>query len=200
MKNIIYFLLLISTFSCSRETKNKSSATSKQDNIVEKIEDENSSRFSSGRSYNNIVDGIYSEMIKNDSTLKKFDEEYNASYKQSQKALDEQDEILRKPKQYFLYVSENISHLKDSAKKNELKNFIKNNSEIFKQRDLKLREKYLEINSNQNSINDAYFAFKVKKTLPEMIKYLKQNPGNLENINKEILEQKKFLEKIKSLK
>lgn len=199
MKNVIRLIVISTLISCSQKSENNSNEKPQQNNIVAEVETGSNSRFRSG-SYYDIVDALYFELIKNDVALKKLDEDYKKSLENSSNALNSASEVLKKPKKYFQLVNTKITQLKDSASKNQLNNLVKDEFGIYKVRDKNFRDKELLIDKNINLIENAYFAFKVKKTLPEMKKYLKQNPENFTKINEAIKEQQQFLQKMKNLK
>ena len=192
-------MVISAIISCSRKSKNNSNEKPEQNNIVAEVENGSNSSFRSG-SYYDIVDALYFELIKNDAALKKLDEEYQMAIKNSSDALHNEDEILDKPKKYFQLVNSEISKLKDSASKNQLNNLVKNDFDLYKVREQNLVDKELLINKNHQLIDNAYFIFKVKKTLPEIKKYLKQNPENYKKIDEAIKEQQQLFQKMKNLK
>ncbi len=199
MKKIFYIFAILGMLSCNRKGENKSANLPRQDNIVEDVESGSTSSFRSG-SYNDIVEALYLEVIKNDPTLKKLDEEFQNSIEKTADALKNEEEKLVKPQDYFEIIDNKIVALKDSSEKILLKKLVKDEFTLFKIQQKKWNEKQTEIDKNYKAINDAYFAFKVKKTLPEMKKYINQNPIKLENIDHSIQQQMSLLKKMKNLK
>lgn len=199
MKKIFYIFVILGILSCNKKGENNSAKLPKQDNIVADVESGSNSSFRSG-SYNDIVEALYLEVIKNDSTLKKLDEDFQNSIEKTAEALKDEQEKLDKPQDYFQIIDNKIVALKDSSEKILLNKLVKDEFAIFKIQQKRLYEKQTEIDKNYKAINDAYFAFKVKKTLPEMKKYINQNPIKLENIDQSIQQQISLLKKMENLK
>ena len=139
-------------------------------------------------------------MIKDDKVLKALDEEINLIRKNSDELISQKQELLDKPREYYGEVNREIAMIKDSILKKEMRNFIKESSANFtrKKKELELVIKNIEIKNG--TINDYYNFFKIKKTLPEIEKYQKQNPLKLEGLNKMLSDQNRLLEKLKNMK
>ena len=120
MKITIYFILFLSTVSCKRESKNELANAQKQDNLVANIDKENSSRFSREDS-DNITDLIYAEIIKNDATLKKLDEDQKNIHISSQRQIIAQQNLLDQPKNFFNSNNQEIDLFIDSELKLKIK-------------------------------------------------------------------------------
>ena len=91
-------------------------------------------------------------------------------------------------------------NITDSLLKKEMQNFIKPSLENFNKKKEDLRLIVLQIQRNNRKITEYYDAFKIKKTLPEIEKYQKQNSLNLNDLDKMISEQNHLLDKLKNLK
>ena len=194
MKNLLFISTLLLLFSCKEKTENAVVAA-ENSNVISSVGSQKGSRYSKGSS---LIDAIYFEMIKDDKVLKALDEEINLIRKSSDELISQKQELLIKPSEYYGEVNREIAMIKDSILKKEMRNFIKESSANFtrKEKELKIVSKDIEINNGR--INDYYNFFKIKKTLPEIEKYQKQNPLKLEELNKIVEDQNQLLEKLKN--
>ena len=196
MKNLLVITIAILLFSCKEKTENAVVAAEKS-NIVSSVSSQKGSRYSEGTS---LIDAIYFEIIKEDKELQLLDDEINLIGKNSYEHIKKKEELLDKPKEYFGEVNEKIAADKDSILKKQMQNFIKESSDHFTKSKQDLRLLISQIDSNNRSITQHYDFFKIRKTLPEIEKYQKQNPLKLEELKKIITDQNQLLEKLKNLK
>ena len=195
MKNLLIVTILLLVFSCKDKSANEIEA--QDDNVISSVESKSFTRYSKGSS---LIDEIYFELTKNDVRLKMLDDEINLIIKKSKELIAQKEKILEKPTEYFNNVNGKIMNITDSLLKKEMQNFIKPSLENFNKKKEDLRLIVMQIQRNNRKITEFYDAFKIKKTLPEIEKYQKQNPLNLNDLDKMISEQNHLLDKLKNLK
>ena len=195
MKNLLIVTILLLVFSCKDKSANE--IKSQNENVISSVESKSFTRYSKGSS---LIDEIYFELIKNDESLKMLDDKINLINKNSNELITQKEKILEKPTEYFDDVNSNIKNLTDSLLKKEMQNFVKLSLENFNKKKEELRLIVTQIQRNKRKITEFYDAFKIKKTLPEIEKYQKQNPLNLNDLDKLISEQNHLLDKLKNLK
>jgi hypothetical protein len=200
LKQTMKKILLASTLtllliSCG-ETKPKTNE------IVEKAAENTESSFPIKRlsKTQDILDGIYSEQIKNNEELKKLDEKVIAIQEDSRKMADIYKDIISNSEDYYKIAKNGAKIIRDSALKKEILNLVKNSSEKFSVKKKKLEELTRQVNYNHYRIYEFYDAFKIRKTLPEIEKYQNAHPLKTDSLNNFINKQNQLLNELKNLK
>ena len=76
---------------------------------------------------------------------------------------------------------------------------IKQSEERFNVQSKKLRELIAQAQLNQEKINDTYIIFKIRKTIPEIEKYQKDNPLELKILLTYIDKQTQLITELRKL-
>lgn len=195
MKKIIItstlFLLIVS---CNqKDAENK---------IVDTAAENTESSFPIKRMSNaqNILDGIYSELIKNDAELQKLDKKVNAITSDSKIMKELYSDIINNSNDYYNIAESNAKAINDSLLKKEILAIVTNSSEKFTQKKIKFEELVKQVNINNHKIYSFYQAFKIRKTLPEIEKYQNTHPLKTDSLNNFINKQNQLLNELKNLK
>ena len=193
MKKIILASTLIFIFSCKKDNpiENK---------IVEKAAENTESSFPIKRmSYSeDILNGMYSELMKNDSELKKLDDKINLLQQDSKKMKEIYQDVINNSDNYYTSAQNKAKTIQDSTLKKEILNLVKNSSEKFDLKKNKLEELTKQVNLNYNKIYSFYNVIKIRKTLPEIEKYQKANPIKTDSLNNFINKQNQLLNELKN--
>jgi len=189
---ILSFSLLIVSCKENDSTKNE---------IVEKAAENTESSFPIKRMGNsqNILDGIYSELIKNDSQLKKLDEKV-ASIQNDSRIIEKiYDDVIKNSTDYYI-LADNAKTISDSVLKREILKLVNNSSEKFKLKKDKIEELKRQVRFNNYKTYSFYQALKIRRTLPEIEKYQKANPLKSDSLSLFIIKQNQLLSELKNIK
>lgn len=193
-KILIASTLFLFIISCKqKDTENK---------IVDTAAENTESSFPIKRMSNaqNILDGIYSELMKNDAELQKLDKKVNAITSDSKIMKELYSDIINNSNDYYNIAESNARAINDSLLKKEILAIVKNSSEKFIQKKIKFEELTKQVSLNNHKIYSFYQAFKIKKTLPEIEKYQNAHPLKTDSLNNFINKQNQLLNELKNLK
>lgn len=194
MKKIIFAsTLLLSIISCKENNNNR--------DIVEKAAHNAESSFPIKRlsSSEAILDGIYSEKIKDDPKLLELDKRFQALQNDSRIMKDLYAGITKSSEDYYDDAERRAKNIMDSALQKEILNLLKNSSEKYDVRLNKLNELKVQINLNFIQLYSLYDAYKIKKTLPEIEKYQDSHPLETDSLQNFINKQNQLLNELKNL-
>ncbi|MCS3869957.1 hypothetical protein J3D55_002873 [Chryseobacterium ginsenosidimutans] len=186
------FLLL---FSCQ---ENKPADT----DIVEQAAKNTESSFPIKRMSKSeaIIDGIYSEKIKDDEKLKDLNNRFLSLQNDSKIMKDLYDDITKSSENYYSDAERRTKNIMDSALQKEVLNLLKNSSEKYDIKINKLNALKIQINLNLMRLTSFYDAFKIKKTLPEIENYQETHPLETDSLENFINKQNQLLNELKNLK
>lgn len=198
MKKLFFLTVGFIFLSCNRNGNNSDNIQNQQDNIVQNVESSSSSfRFKRG---SNLLDAIYYESIKNDEKLKQIDEKINLIEKQSRELISQKDEIINKSNEYYSDADLEAKSINDSILRRQILSLLQNSSEKYNLKLKSIKNAIAQIKANNNKMENFYSAFKIKRTLPEIEKFQKQNPISEDDLNKLIKQQELLIENVKQLK
>jgi hypothetical protein len=197
MKKIIFAsILALSVLSCK---ENKSEHAIAVENAVDNSESSVSGSLKSYRK-GSIVDQIYSELLKNDKTLKSLDDKLIKVSEESGKVLNIYGETLHKSESFYADAYQQAGTIKDSLLKQQVEMEIKINSDKYNLKISKVKELIAEVNKNSDDMNNLYTAFKIRKTLPEIEKYQNAHPLKTDSLENFINKQNQLLNELKNIK
>ncbi|MPT32623.1 MAG: hypothetical protein E2600_13380 [Chryseobacterium sp.] len=190
---VLSFSLFI--FSCKENDSGKNK-------IVEKAAENTESSFPIKRmsKTQDILNGIYSELLKNDPELQKLDEEVNSLQKDSRIIKNIYDDVVNNSDDYYLLAENDAKLIQDSILRKEILGLVKKSSENFTVKKDKLEELKNQVNHNSNKIFSFYQALKVRRTLPEIEKYQNAHPLKTDSLTQFINKQNQLLNKLKNFK
>lgn len=196
MKKTFLFLSLTLAFYSCKETN------SDKNKIVEKAAENTESSFSIKRMSNSqdILNGIYSELLKNDEGLQKLDEKINSIQQDSKIITNIYDDIVNNSDNYYLLAENSAKSIQDSILKKEILGLVKNSFDKFNVKKNKLMELKKQIRVNNIKIFSYYQALKIRRTLPEIEKYQKTNPLKSDSLSLFINKQNQLLTELKNIK
>jgi hypothetical protein len=161
-----FFVLLI--VSCNN---NRKQDIPKQE--TPKALDDKSSSYEllSKRSYEDLVESLYNEVVAKDTDLKKIEETIDELAVSKSDSTYLFDQFNNKNQSYFNAAEKHISGIKDSLLRNKMKTLLANNlikytSSIKKHKDL-----LSAMEAKNLTIADLHSVLKIVKTLPLMEKY-----------------------------
>ncbi|MGD1318190.1 hypothetical protein [Chryseobacterium sp. 2R14A] len=152
------------------------------------------------RNTQNILDGIYSELLKKDSKLQKLDKKVNAINSDSKIMKELYSDIINNSTDYYNIAKSDAKSITDSLLRKEILVIVTNSSEKFNEKKVKFEELTKQVNFNNHKIYSFYQAFKIKKTLPEIEKYQNAHPLKTDSLENFINKQNQLLSELKNLK
>ena len=194
-KTFLFLSLTLAVYSCKENNSDKNK-------IVEKAAENTESSFPIKRMSRSqdILDGIYSELLKDDPQLKNFDEKLVSLQQDSRIIQNLNDDVINNSDEYYLLANNAAKTIRDSALKKEILNLVQNSSDKFSTKKDKFEELKKQINLNYFKIFSFYQALKIKKTLPEIEKYQKANPLKSDSLSLFINKQNQLLSELKNIK
>jgi hypothetical protein len=197
MKKILFAsALALSILSCKQ---NESGNATVAENAVDDTDSSLKDSFESGRN-ENMIDKIYSELIKKDKNLKELDEKLVKLNEENRKVLATYEDILYKSESFYQDAHFQATNVKDSLLKQQLEKEIKISSDSYNQKISKVKELINKVNTNNDHITNLYTAFKIRKALPEIEKYQNAHPMKTDNLEGFIKKQDQLLSELKNIK
>ncbi|WP_415327367.1 hypothetical protein [Chryseobacterium sp. MMS23-Vi53] len=171
-------------------------------NIVEKAAENTESSFTINRlsKSQSIIDGIYSEKIKDDSKLLELDERFQGIQNDNRIMKDLYDNVTNSSEDYYADAERRAKNIMDSTLQKEVLDLLKNSSEKYDVKLNKLNELKVRINLNFIQLSSFYDAYKIKKTLPEIENYQDSHPLDTDSLENFIKKQNLLLNELKNLK
>lgn len=196
MKKTFLFLSLTLAFYSCKETN------SDKNKIVEKAAENTESGFPIKRmsKSQDILNGIYSELLKNDKELQKLDEKINSIQNDGKILKNINSDIVSNSDDYYLLAKNSAKSIQDSILRKEILGLVENSSDKFNVNKNKLEELKKQVRLNNNRIFSFYQALKIRRTIPEIEKYQKAHPLNTDSLNQFISKQNQLLNELKNMK
>ncbi|WP_326983673.1 hypothetical protein VUJ46_03765 [Chryseobacterium sp. MYb264] len=198
MKKILFtsalFLLIVS---CGESSPENNPLV---ENAVDNTDSSLKGSFESDRYDDNMIDKIYSELIKNDKKLSALDDRLEKTYKHSIKVIDQYGKVLNKSEAFYRDANFSAESIHDSILKHKLKSEVKASTEKYQEKTKNVRSLISQLNENTENMTDLYKAFKIRKTLPEIGKYQNAHPLKMDSLEHFISKQNQLLNELKNLK
>lgn len=195
-KILIASTLFLLIFSC---TESRSENKPLVENAIDNTDSSIKSSFESGRG-DNMIDKIYSEIIKNDKKLSALDDRIMKTYEKQRKVLEQYDDILNKSESYYRDANYQANSITDSLLKHQIENQIKVSAEKYNVKIKNVKTLISQLTKNTERMNDLYNVFKIQKTIPEIEKYQNAHPLKTDSLENFIKKQNQLLNELKNLK
>lgn len=195
-KILLASALALSVLSCK---ENKSENAPIAENAIDNSESSISGSLKSGRK-DNMIDKIYFELLKNDKNLKALDDKVSKVSEESGKVLSLYGETLNKSESFYLDAHQQAEMIKDSLLKQQVEKEIKISADQYDLKISNVKELIAKLNKNSDDINNLYTAFKIRKTLPEIVKYQNAHPLKADSLENVINKQNHLLNELKNFK
>ena len=197
MKKILFAITLaLSVLSC-RESQPQNPPLI--ENAIDNAESSVSGSFESYRG-DNLINKTYSELIKNNKSLKALDDKILKAQKESAELLKTYDEILGKSDAFYQEAGYAAKSITDSLIKQQIEKEIQTSADQYSLKTKNIISLIAQVNKNTVNLNNLYTAFKIRKTLPEIEKYQNAHPLKTDSLDQFINRQNKLLEELKKLK
>lgn len=153
----------------------------------------------SGRGGENILEGLYSELVTKDVALKKLEEkleDLNSSEGDSSASFKRFDS---KTLAYFSSAERHVAEIGDSLLRDKMKLLVAGNLTKYKSQIARHDELLKAIEARRMRIADLYIVLKIVKTLPLMEKYQKDNLPETDPLEGFIKQQDRTISMVDSL-
>ena len=148
----------------------------------------------------NILDGIYSELMKNDPELQKLHDKVNTLENDNKIMMELYNDVINNSNDYYSIAESHAQSIRDSLLKKEITSIVTNSSEKFSVKKKKLEELKRQISLNSHKIYSFYQAYRIRKTLPEIEKYQNAHPLKTDSVENFINKQNQLLDELRNLK
>jgi hypothetical protein len=154
------------------------------------LQDKNSSsEFISKRSYEDMVESLYSELVTKDIALKTLEDKIDELGSSKSDSLHLFEKFNSKNQAYFNSANGHVAVIKDSLLKNKMQNLIAKNLAKYSSSVAKHNE-LIELIAKKNlTIDDLHIVLKIVRTLPLIEKYQKDNLPNTKSLEGYIKQQ-----------
>ncbi len=198
MKKTLFITpLLILLFSCG---KNKSENKPLIENAIDNTDSSLKGSFEGSRYDDNMIDKIYSELIKNDNRLSALDDKILKIHEVESKVIHPYENIFIKSDGYYRDAKIQTNSITDSTLKHQIEDEIKLSVEKYDLKVKNIKALISRISKNTETINNLYTAFKIRKTLPEIEKYQNAHPLKTDSLEHFIGKQNQLLDALKNIK
>lgn len=198
MKKILLTFALLSALFCCTENTSRNKALI--ENAVDETDSSLKGSFGSSRYDNNIIDKVYSELIRHDHALALLDEKILRNREESEKVLQSYRTVLDKSDSFYRDAGLNAGTVTDSLLKKQIGHEIRISSDQYKLNIQKIKSLISRHEDNLNRLNDLYTAFKIRITLPEIEKYQKAHPLKPDSLGHLIRKQERLINELTQLK
>lgn len=196
-KLFITSTLLILLFYCG---ENRSENKPLVENAVDNTDASLKGSFGSNRYNDNMIDEIYSELIKNDKKLSALDDKILKVHEEELKVINQYENIFTKSDIYYRDARNQINSVTDSLLKHQIENEIKLSAGKYDLKVKNIKALISRISKNTETINNLYTVFKIRKTLPEIEKYQNAHPLKTGSLEHFIGKQNQLLNELKNVK
>lgn len=170
--------------------------------MVEKAAENTESDFPIKRLKNtqDILDGIYTEYIKNNKDMQSLDSKIADIQNDKHQIMKIYNDVIVNSENYYEIAEYRAKSIRDSGTKKEILSLLKNSEESYFLKTKRLNELKRKINQNYFEIYTWYDIFKIRKTLGEIEKYQNAHPLETDSLENFIRKQNDIINKLKTLK
>ncbi|MDR2238062.1 MAG: hypothetical protein LBE92_18215 [Chryseobacterium sp.] len=198
MKKIFFAsVVALSFIACGENRRDHPPAVA---NAVDNAESSVSGSLKSSYRSDDMIDQIYSELLKTDKNLQALDDRLTKIYQESAKVLGSYEPVLRKSESFYQDARQKAVSIKDTLLKKEVEQQIKISADQYDLKIRNIKELIKKINTNSEIMTDQYIALKIRKTLPEIQKYQNAHPLKTDSLEHFIRKQENLLNQLKNMK
>jgi len=158
------------------------------------LQDKNSSyEIISKRSYGDLIESLYSELLDKDKNLKNLENEIKDLSESKGDTTESFDNFDNKNKSYYSSANSHIDQLSDSLLKEEMRTIIKNNLANYNLLVARHNQLLNIIETKSTTLNDLHIVLKITKTIPVIDKYQKDNLPSIKPLESYIQKQNEVI-------
>ncbi len=196
-KTFITVPLFFILFSC---TENRSGNKPLIENAVDQTNSFSKGSFESSRYDDNMVDRIYSNLMKNDKELSALDDKILNIQEGKRKILEQYEPVFNTSDAYYRDAGNQSSNITDSLLKHGIENEITVSAEKYRVKVKTVKALILRLTGNMQKVNNLYTVFKIRKTLPEIEKYQQAHLLKPDSLELFIRKQERLINELTQLK
>jgi len=196
-KTLLTATLSLFIFSCG---ENRSENKPLIENAVDNTDSSLKGSFEGSRYDDNMIDKIYSELIKKDKKLSALDDKILKTHEEESKVIHRYENIFIKSDTYYRDAKSKSNRITDSLLKHQVENQIKSSAEKYDLKVKNIKTLISRISKNTETLNNLYTVFKIRKTLPEIEKYQNAHPLKTDSLEHFIGKQNQLLNVLKNVK
>lgn len=170
----------------------------KQD-VPKALEENSLSELATNRGDGDLVNSIYSELIKNSPSLSEVERQIREVRQSTDDSLLVFNAFDGKNQQYYLSARRQLATVKDSALKDLIELLVDSSAARYQSAMLKHNALLKAISLKSSELSDLYVLLKISKTLPVIEDYQKKNIPATKPIENLITDFDRAIEKTKSL-
>jgi hypothetical protein len=187
------FIVTITVLGLASCSNNRSKEQLKQE-TPKALEDKSSSyEIVSDRSYDDLVESLYQELVSKDIALKKLEDKINELNKSKSDSTKLFNKFNGKNQSYFISASRKVSAIKDSVLRNKINSLLSAQLEHYNSKVVRHNELLKLIETKQMTISDLHNVLKVVRTLPLIDKYQRDNLPNTRSLEGYLKQQDETL-------
>lgn len=184
-----FFISAILIFTINACSTHKSEEKPKNE-MPKALQDKNSSFESvSKRSYDDLLENIYSEIVSNDTTLRNLEDKIEDLNTSKSDTTELFDKFNTKNQSYFSSADRHASDIRDSVLREKTKDLISMQLSKYNARIGRHNTLLKIINAKQVAVSDLHNVLKIVRTLPLIDKYQKDNLPNIKSFEGYIKQQ-----------
>ncbi|MFT3679914.1 MAG: hypothetical protein QM791_06555 [Ferruginibacter sp.] len=158
------------------------------------LTNENSSyEISSKRSYDDMVESLYDELVSKDADLAKLEEKVDDLDKSKDDTTGAFQKFNAKNQSYFSSADRHANAIKDSVLRNKMKLLVSANLANYTASISKHTELMQTIESKETTMSDLHTILKIIRTLPLIEKFQKENLPNTKSLEGYISQQEQTI-------
>jgi hypothetical protein len=172
MKKILLILFIITILLACNSNRNQDA---QQPPIPKALEEKGSYSVITKRGYNNVVEDLYEELVKNTTELQNIEAGIDAVSNNRNDSTKNFNFYNDKNEGYYLQANQKINEIKDSLLKEKVKELLATSGSKYKNK-VEAHKKFIEnINTKMISLADLHTFLKIKTTMAVMEKYQTDN-------------------------
>ncbi len=171
IKILLATLLVVLFVSCN---DHRPSENPKQETPAALKDNNDSYDIISKRKYDDIIDGLYAELLEKDSSLKRIEDKIKDLNKYKIDSAESYDNYSGKNAAYFSAADKHIAAIADTVLRENMRHLVANELTQYNTLRAKHQELLKIIERNQLSITDLHTVLKIVRTLPLIEKYQRE--------------------------
>jgi uncharacterized protein YdiU (UPF0061 family) len=159
------------------------------------LQDKNSSyEIISKRSYDDLVESLYNELLDKDKDLKKLENDIKVLNESKEDTTELFDNFDNKNESYYSSANRHIDQLSDSLLKTKMRIMITNSLTNYNSLVTRHNALLKTIETKSMTLNDLHTVLKITKTIPLIDKYQKDNLPSTKSLESYIHKQNEVIE------
>lgn len=169
-------------FACNQ----RKPAVQQQPPVPKALEEKSSSDYeliSKSRSYNNLIEDLYTEILETNATLQELEKEFKTIDNKAIDSLKKFNQYNDKNNSYYNAAKQYTAAIIDSVLKKQMEELVKKSEETYRKR-ISSHEQFIKKKEElANHLKNLHTTLMLAVTLPVMEKYQKENLPSIKPLN-----------------